>query len=50
MSIGIGIGVRWPKQSSLVPGLIKNIRARSTYFENNTCTTATLRKLENCKS
>jgi len=50
MSIGIGIGVRWPKQTSLIPGLIKNVRERSAYFENKTCTKAILQKLENCKS
>jgi hypothetical protein len=50
MGLGLGLGVWWPTQSSLIPGLIKTLCARSTYCENKTCTTAILKKLENCKS
>jgi len=46
----IGIGIWWPTQTSLIPGLIKTLCARSTYCENKTCTTTILQKLENCKS
>jgi hypothetical protein len=53
LSIGIGIpsgALNSNRASSLIPGLILTLCARATYCENKTCTTATLQKLENCKS
>jgi len=57
MAMGLSIGNGIPsgvlnsnRASSLIPGLIAKLCARSTYCENKTCTTATLQKLENCKS
>ena len=53
LAIGIGNGILFTSQTgnpSAIPGLIAKLCARSTYCENKTCTTATLQKLENCKS
>jgi len=58
MAMGLSIGNGIPSgvlnsnraSSSLIPELIAKLCARSTYCENKTCTTATLQKLENCKS
>ena len=53
LAIGIGNGILFTSQkgaSSIVPKLILTLCERSTYCENKICTTATLKKLENCKS
>ena len=42
MGLGLGIGVWWPIQTSIIPGLLKLLEARADYFENKTCTTNTL--------
>ncbi len=49
--IGIGISVDWPYggAQSEIPSLLSALQARATYYENVTCTTATLTSLENCK-
>ena len=54
MGIGIGIGIpsgalNSNRISSLIPGLMSILEARSTYFENVTCTKAILRNLEAIK-
>lgn len=54
MGIGIGIGIpsgalNSNRISSLVPGLMSILEARSTYFENAICTNAILNKLEAIK-
>lgn len=56
MGMGIGIGIGIPsgalnsnRISSLIPGLMSILEARSTYFENVTCTNAILRNLEAIK-
>ena len=47
--IGIGIGI--PSMGGgLISSLINSLCARSTYCENRSCTTATLKSLENCTS
>ncbi len=53
LAIGIGNGILFTSQTgnpSSIPGLIATLCARATYCENRSCTTATLQKLENCKS
>ena len=57
MAMGLSIGNGIPsgalnsnRVSSIVPGLIAKLCARSTYCENKTYTTIILKKLENCKS
>ena len=53
LAIGIGNGILFTSQtgvSSAIPKLIVTLCARATYCENRTCTTATLQKLEKCKS
>tara|TARA_R110000744_G_scaffold111033_2_gene209184 strand:- start:1422 stop:1571 length:150 start_codon:yes stop_codon:yes gene_type:complete len=49
MGIGLGNGIGWPIQRSIVPGLIKTLCARATYCENKICTTAALLAIENIK-
>ena len=34
---------------SEIPSLLATLQARATYYENVTCTTATLTSLETCK-
>jgi len=46
MGLGLGLGLWWPTKSSLIAGLIASLRARSTYFENENCTKATLQDLD----
>ena len=46
MGLGLGLGLWWPTKSSLIAGLIASLRARSTYFENENCTKATLQYLD----
>lgn len=48
-SIGIGIPMIYLGlgASSEVPGLLALLEARATYYENVTCTTATLEEIEN---
>jgi len=45
MGLGLGIGVWWPTQTSIIPGLLKALCARATYCENKLCTTATLEEI-----
>ena len=47
MGLGLGLGIWWPIQTSIIPGILKPLKARATYFENVRCTTATLQKIEN---
>jgi hypothetical protein len=49
MGLGLGLGIWWPIQTSIIPGLLKLLEARATYYENVTCTTAILQNLENIK-
>ena len=56
MSMGIGIGIGIPsgalnsnRISSIIPGLMSSLEARSTYFENVICTNAILKNLEAIK-
>jgi len=42
MGLGLGLGIWWPIQTSIIPGLLKLLEARADYFENKTCTTNTL--------
>jgi|TARA_B100000768_G_C11007056_1_gene260395 hypothetical protein len=49
MGLGLGLGIWWPIQTSIIPGLLKLLKARADYFENVRCTTATLQNLENIK-
>ena len=46
MGLGLGLGLWWPTKSSLITSLIASLRARSTYFENENCTKATLQDLD----
>ena len=41
----LGIGVWWSTAASLISSLLSKLKARSTYFENQTCTKATLGEL-----
>jgi len=45
MGLGLGLGIWWPTQTSIIPGLLKALCARATYCENKTCTTATLEEI-----
>ena len=45
MGLGLGLGIWWPIQTSIIPGLLKALCARATYCENKTCTTATLEEI-----
>ena len=47
MGLGLGLGIWWPIQTSIIPGILRPLKARATYFENVRCTTATLQKIEN---
>jgi len=47
MGLGLGLGIWWPIQTSIIPGILRPLKARATYFENVRCTTATLKKIEN---
>ena len=49
MGLGLGLGIWWPIQTSIIPGLLKLLEARADYFETVRCTTAILQKLENIK-
>ena len=49
MGLGLGLGIWWPIQTSIIPGLLKALCARTTYCENKTCTTATLLAIEKIK-
>ena len=49
MGLGLGLGIWWPIQTSVIPGLLKLLKARADYFENVRCTTTTLQNLENIK-
>ena len=42
----LGIGVWWSTAASLISSLLSKLKARSTYFENQTCTKATLKEFE----
>jgi hypothetical protein len=46
MGLGLGLGIWWPTQTSIIPGLLKVLCARATYCENKTCTIATLQEIE----
>ena len=46
MGLGLGLGIWWPTQTSIIPGLLKALCARATYCENKTCTTAILAEIE----
>jgi len=46
MGLGLGLGIWWPIQTSIIPGILKPLKVRATYFENVRCTTATLKKIE----
>jgi len=43
---GLGIGVWWSTAASLISSLLSKLKARSTYFENQACTKATLKEFE----
>ena len=45
MGLGLGLGIWWPTQTSIIPGLLKALCARATYCENKLCTTATLEEI-----
>ena len=45
MGLGLGLGIWWPTQTSIIPGLLKALCARATYCENKTCTTAILEEI-----
>ena len=45
MGLGLGLGIWWPTQTSIIPGLLKALCARATYCENKTCTTAILEEM-----
>ena len=45
MGLGLGLGIWWPIQTSIIPGLLKALCARATYCENKTCTTAILEEI-----
>lgn len=45
MGLGLGLGIWWPIQTSIIPGLLKTLEARATYYENVRCTTSTLENL-----
>ena len=45
MGLGLGLGIWWPIQTSIIPGLLKALCARATYCENKLCTTATLEEI-----
>lgn len=45
MGLGLGLGIWWPIQTSIIPGLLKTLCARATYCENKICTTATLEEI-----
>jgi hypothetical protein len=45
MGLGLGLGIWWPTQTSIIPGLLKALCARAAYCENKTCTTATLEEI-----
>lgn len=47
MGLGLGLGIWWPIQTSIIPGILRPLKVRATYFENVRCTTATLKKIEN---
>jgi len=42
----LGIGVWWSTAASLISSLLSKLKARSTYFENQTCTKATLKEID----
>jgi hypothetical protein len=42
MGLGLGLGIWWSTQTSIIPSLLKLLEARADYFENKICTTATL--------
>ena len=52
MALGNSMGIGIPMvnlglgASSAVPGLLALLQARATYYENQTCTTAILDKIE----
>jgi len=45
MGLGLGLGIWWSTQTSIIPGLLKLLEARADYFENKICTTATLKEI-----
>jgi len=45
MGLGLRLGIWWPIQTSIIPGLLKALCARATYCENKLCTTATLEEI-----
>ena len=45
MGLGLGLGIWWPTQTSIIPGLLKALCARATYCENKLCTTAILEEI-----
>lgn len=52
LAIGIGNGILFTSQTSIrgvIPELLSALEARSTYFENSTCTTSILTDLEDCE-
>lgn len=48
--IGLGLKLQVnPAINNVIDNLLKNLEARATYYENVTCTKATLTEFENIK-
>jgi len=45
MGLGLGLGIWWSTQTSIIPSLLKLLEARADYFENKICTTAILEEI-----